>query len=48
MWRSTAGNPFPSISLLKSVQLWQRSYFYMKNLDSDGDWVTLPPYEAGP
>ena len=47
MRRSTADNPFPSISLIKSVRMWQRSYFYVKNLASDGDWVNLPPYEAG-
>ena len=48
MQRSTANNPFPSISLIKSVRMWQRSYFYVKNLASDGDWVNLPPYNAAP
>ena len=48
MRRSTADNPFPSISLIKSVRMWQRSYFYMKNLASDGDWVNLPAYATGP
>ena len=48
MRRSTADNPFPSISLIKSVRMWQCSYFYEKNLASDGDWVNLPPYKAGP
>jgi len=48
MRRSMADNPFPSISLIKSVRMWQRSYFYMKNLASDGDWVNLPAYAAGP
>ena len=43
MRRSTADNPFPPITLIKSVKMWQRSYFYVKNLASDGDWVNLPP-----
>ena len=45
---STADNPFPPISLIKSVKMWQRSYFYVKNLSIDGDWVNLPPYSAAP
>ena len=45
---STADNPFPPITLIKSVKMWQRSYFYVKNLASDGDWVNLPPYNAAP
>ena len=28
--------------------MWQRSYFYVKNLTSNGDWVNLPPYNAAP
>ena len=47
MRRSTADNPFPSIPLIKSVKMWQRSYFYVKNVATDGDWVNLPPFEAG-
>ena len=43
-----ADNPFPAIPLIKSVKMWQRSYFYVKNVTPDGDWVNLPPYEAGP
>ena len=31
----------------KSVKMWQRSYFYVKNVAADDDWVNLPPYEAG-
>ena len=27
--------------------MWQRSYFYVKNVAEEGDWVNLPPYEAG-
>ena len=48
MRRSTADNPFLSISLIKSVNMWQRSYFYVKNLAPDGDWVNLPPYNTTP
>ena len=47
MRRSTADNPFPSIALIKSVKMWQRSYFYVKNIAAEGDWFNLPPYEAG-
>ena len=43
----TADNPFPSIPLIKSVKMWQRSYFYVKNVAADGDWVNLPPFKAG-
>ena len=27
--------------------MWQRSYFYVKNVAPEGDWVNLPTYEAG-
>ncbi|XBI84476.1 hypothetical protein VPH35_092774 [Triticum aestivum] len=47
MRRSTTDNPFPSIALIKSVKMWQQSYFYMKNVAPEGDWVNLPHYEAG-
>jgi len=46
--RSGADNPFPSISLIKSVKMWQRSYFYVRNVATRGDWVNLPAFEAGP
>ena len=42
-----ADNPFPTIALIKSVKMWQRSYFYVKNVAPEGDWVNLPAYEAG-
>ena len=47
MRRSTADNPFPAIPLIKLVKMWQHSYFYVKNVATDGDWVNLPPFEAG-
>ena len=34
------------IPLIKSVKMWQRSYFYVKNIAADGDWVNLPPFKA--
>ena len=46
MRRSVADNPFPTIALIKSVKMWQRSYFYVKNIAPEGDWVNLPAYEA--
>ena len=44
----TADNPFPPISLIKSVKMWQRSYFYVKIVFARGDWVNLPSFEVGP
>ena len=46
--RSGADNLFPFISLIKSVKMWQRSYFYVRNVATRGDWVNLPAFEAGP
>ena len=48
MRRSGADNPFPSILLIKSVKMWQRSYFYVRSVSARGDWVNLPAFEAGP
>ena len=46
--RTGVDNHFPSISLLKSVKMRQRSYFYVRNVATRGDWVNLPTFEAGP
>ena len=46
--RPVADNPFPAITLIQSVKLWQKSYFYMKNVAPQGDFVNLPAYVAGP
>ena len=48
MRRTTADNPFPAIALIQSVKLWQKSYFYVKNVAQQGDYVNLPAYIAGP
>ena len=40
-------NPFWSIPLIQSVKLWLKSYFYMKNVALQGDYVNLPAYVAG-
>ena len=45
--RSGVDNPFPTIKLIKSVKMWQRSYFYVKSVFAGGDWVNLPAFEAG-
>ena len=37
MRRSVVDNPFPTIVLIKSVKMWQRSYFYVKNVTPEGD-----------
>ena len=43
-----ADNPFPTISLIKSVKMWQRSYFYIRNFATRGDWVNLSAFKVGP
>ena len=43
-----ADNPFPVITLIQSVKRWQKSYFYVKNVAPQGDYVNLPAYIAGP
>ena len=48
MRRASENNPFPSIPLIQSVKLWQKSYFYVKNIAQQGDYVNLPAYVAGP
>ena len=48
MRRASEDNPFPSIPLIQSVKLWQKSYFYVKNIAQQVDYVNLPAYEAGP
>ena len=30
------------------MKLWQRSYFYVKNVAPNGDYINLPAYIAGP
>ena len=42
MRRSAADNPFPVITLIQSVKRWQKSYFYVKNVAPQGDYVNLP------
>ena len=48
MRRPAADNPFPVITLIQSVKRWQKSYFYVKNVAPQGDYVNLPAYVAGP
>ena len=43
-----ADNPFPIITLIRSVKLWQKSYFYVRSIAPQGDYVNLPAYVAGP
>ena len=44
MRRPAADNPFPVITLIQSVNRWQKSYFYVKNIAPQGDYVNLPAY----
>ena len=30
------------------MKLWQKSYFYVRNIAPQGDYVNLPAYVAGP
>ena len=30
------------------MKLWQKSYFYVENVDPGIDFINLTPYEAGP
>ena len=48
MRRTNDNNPFPPILLIQSVKLWQKSYFYVKNVAPQGDFVNLPAYVASP
>ena len=48
MRRANENNPFPPIPLIQSVKLWQKSYFYVKNVAPQGDYVNLSAYVAGP
>ena len=48
MRRTGENNPFLPIPLTQSVKLWQKSYFYVKNVAQQGDYVNLPDYIAGP
>ena len=45
MRRTGENNPFPPIPLIQSVKLWQKSYFYVKNVALQGDYVNLPAYK---
>ena len=48
MRRASDNNPFPLIPLIQSVKLWQKSYFYVKNVPPQGDYVNLPAYVVDP
>jgi hypothetical protein len=45
---SGSGTRFPSIALLESAKLWQKSYFYVRNLHLTRDYINLPSFLAGP
>ncbi|KAE8821733.1 hypothetical protein D1007_00141 [Hordeum vulgare] len=44
--RTTCG--FPQIPLQDSVKLWQRGFFYVKNVDPSRDGLNLPPCIIAP
>ena len=37
--RSATDNLFPPIALIQLAKMWQQSYFYMKSIFVEGDWV---------
>ncbi|XP_044356004.1 uncharacterized protein [Triticum aestivum] len=43
--RSGGGTRFPAIALLESAKLWQKSYFYVRNLHPTKDYINLPAVE---
>ncbi|KAE8781551.1 hypothetical protein D1007_45247 [Hordeum vulgare] len=42
------GPPFPGIIFKDSCKKWQRTFFYVCNLDKDHDWVVLEPFTDQP
>ena len=46
--RPVKWNAFPTIKMAQSVKMWQRSYFYIENVDPATDFLNLLPYEAAP
>ena len=46
--RPAAENPFPPITLIKSVKVWEGADFYVKRVFPEGNWGNLPAYVAGP
>ena len=48
MRRPAGDNPCPVITLIQSVTRWLKSYFYVKNVAPQGDYVNLPAYVADP
>ena len=48
MRRSGSRIHFPALALLQSAKMWQKSYFYAKNIHPTMDYVNLPAYSAGP
>jgi hypothetical protein len=46
--RTGSGTRFPPIVLLESAKLWQKSYFYVRNLDPTRDFINLPAFAIGP
>ena len=48
-WSATwPTDPKDRAMVIESVKMWQRSYFYVRNVAMRGDWVNLPAFEAGP
>jgi hypothetical protein len=39
-----AGTGFPRIPIVESTKKWQKTFFYMKNIDPAVDRINLPPF----
>ena len=48
MKRTGARNFFPPPNLVGSVKLWQKTYFYVSNVDPEEDFICLPEWVPGP
>lgn len=46
--RTPSGTRFPPIALHESAKLWQKSYFYVRNVHPTNDYVNLPAFVPGP
>ncbi|KAE8784321.1 hypothetical protein D1007_42104 [Hordeum vulgare] len=44
--RTTSG--FPQMPLQDSIKMWQRGFFYLKNVDPSHDCLNLPPFAIAP
>ncbi|KAE8808812.1 hypothetical protein D1007_14557 [Hordeum vulgare] len=39
---------FPQMPLQDSIKMWQKGFFYVKNVDPSRDYISLPPFAIAP